>query len=278
MILIADSGSTKTEWVRISQSGQSEAVTTSGLNPLVVDRHSFVSEITSILDNQWLTDGLEAVYFYGAGCLENEQMKVMNWLHELFPSDKIEVHSDLLGACRAVCQTGAGLVGILGTGSNFCHYDGERIVEQIPSLGYLLGDEGSGMSLGRYLLKAYYRGRLPEELEGDFQKSYPEACKIETLYDQIRPNSYLASLVPFLAENKHHVFVQGLLRSAFAQYIDLIHPLTERQEQGVNFVGSVAYYFKEEIADVLHERGFTPGKFVASPLNGLTLYHSTTEK
>ena len=210
--LIADSGSTKTDWLYVAPDGTHTELHTDGINPARDTR----DYIYNVLYHQLLTQlpsqkegvgALQAVYFYGAGCIEPFSQNVESVIRELLPECSVEVESDLLGAARALCAHEPGIACILGTGSNSCLYDGKNIVMHTPPLGYILGDEGSGAMLGKTLLNGLYKGLLPEALMQDFSNTFKMSLPdiIGRVYRQPVPNTFLASFVPFIEIGRAHV-------------------------------------------------------------------------
>ena len=278
MKLIADSGSTKTDWVLCDKEGKPKKnIPTLGLNPFYRDSE----EIAKILGNE-LTPHLRGfkvkeVYFYGSGCSTKEKCKIVEkGILDVLPGVEVQVEHDLLGAARALCQREAGIVCILGTGSNSCVYDGEKIVENIPSLGYLIGDEGSGTHLAKELIKAYYYNELPENLKIFFEKkinvSKDEFLKI--LYNESNPNVYMASFAKYLKEEGEDPFVQDLVQSCLIEFIDRhVMKYQSVDHLPVHFTGSIAYYYSDELEFTLNNTGLIRGKIIQKPVEGLVEYH-----
>ena len=278
-ILIADSGSTKADWLLIHTDGTILAEWNSqGINPFFQDKET----ICGLLEKEvfpWVSHIPEAVFFYGAGCADNASGRpVADSLKERYPSALVEVASDLLAAARSLCQRQPGIACILGTGSNNCLYDGNRIIGNIGSLGFWMGDEGSGGYLGRQLVVAYLHRELPEDLAERFAEAYPGVNRMEILnraYKQPFPNRYFASYARFAGANREHPFVQDLLKTSFELFLDkyvLKHP--GARTYPVSFTGSVAWHFQDELMAVLDKKGLIYGKIVQKPIGGLAVYHS----
>ncbi|ODS82688.1 MAG: N-acetylglucosamine kinase [Cytophagaceae bacterium SCN 52-12] len=278
-ILIADSGSTKADWLSAKADGMVLAEWNSpGINPFFQDRET----ISGLMEKEVfprVSGSPAAIYFYGAGCADAQSASpVAKSLKDRFPTARVEVESDLLGAARSLCQHQPGIACILGTGSNNCLYDGSQIVGNIGSLGFWMGDEGSGGHLGRQLVVAYLHKELPGDLEEHFAAAYPGVNRMEILnraYKQPFPNRYFAGYTRFAGAHRSHPFIQDLLRTSFGVFLDkyvLKHP--GAQSYPVSFTGSVAWHFREELRAVLEEKGLTFGKIVQKPIGGLAVYHS----
>lgn len=267
MIIIADSGSTKTEWAIRGETGKWARVTTAGLNPRVTSDAQFRSVLEDVKCELPTWDGRLEVFFYGAGCgTEAMQARVRGLLAEVFAgAEGIVVEGDLLGACRAVSEGKAGVVGILGTGSNACVFDGERIVRQVTSVGYILGDEGSGNHIGRRMLKDYLTDRMPAEIAAELKTSKEEVMK--RIYSGEYPNRYMASFAPVAHKHRETEYVRGLLGEVFgAFWREMVCPIAEGGE--VRLVGSVAAAFEREIRAAA-PNGFTIGRVVKDPIDGM---------
>ena len=277
MILIADSGSTKTQWVGLE--GQEEYLcVTEGLNPLFASEDVFAlacgkvcSEMLSERDAR-----AEDVFFYGAGCGQDVSRHcVRQWLEKAFGCESVSVEGDLLGACRATCGRTEGLVGILGTGSNLCYYNGHAIAKQRTSTGYILGDEGSGNHIGRRLLKDYLEDRMPNGLSAMFHDVYKKDKPdfIDCLYRQPNPNRFLASLVPFAAKNRRDNYIQEVLASCFGAFFDQLDYFEEKNGLPLHLVGGIAVEFEGELRRIAIQRGVSMGITTSSPIAGLVRFH-----
>ncbi len=298
MILIADSGSTKTDWALAGvpkaqkrDGGFCIRVRTQGLNPF----HQSQEIILSVLENELkpallraagddvllpsgidLLAAIDRVAFYGAGCTEKLSSVVERALSVAFPAAGIEVASDLLGAARAVCGKNAGIACILGTGANSCLYDGEKVVDNVPPLGYILGDEGSGAVLGKLFLNAIFKGDLPTELRDLYLEttglSYPEI--IDRVYRQPLANRFLASISKFIGDNVQRTDLQCLIMLNFRSFFKKnILKYAAVPEHRISAVGGVAFTFREQFKQCAREFGFQVGKVIAAPIDGLVEYH-----
>lgn len=275
MKLIADSGSTKTDWRLINTDGSIEQSASKGLNPLFVNEELFLSTIKEEFPSNWLSLDIQTIYFYGAGCVGPQQTALAtSWLNKIYPGASIQVESDLLGAAIAVCGDQPGIVGILGTGSNSCLFDGQSIVNKVSPLGYILGDEGSGSALGKALLTGYLRGELPEELAFSFEQVFgADTDFLQQVYTAVKPNEYLASFAKFLGHHQQSPYVANLVSQCFKEFLELIKRLRNEDQLTINFVGSIAYKFGNILSHAVKAQGFNMGKIVQSPIAGLAVHH-----
>ncbi len=277
MILIADSGSTKTDWCVSDGGRQLERISTQGINPF----HQDEGEIMNILEGELLphVDGCEprAIYFYGSGCRDEFTAAFETLLGRLFPSvTVIEARGDLLGAARAVCGRHEGMACILGTGSNSCLYDGHGIVANTPPLGYVLGDEGSGAVLGRNLLNAMYKGRLSQALRDRFEaETGLDAAEIvRRVYREPLPNRFLASMSLFIRRHISNVELRSLVIENFRAFFRNNVAAYGRKDLSAGVVGSVGYFYAAELSEAAGAEGVKLGEVVRSPIDGLVRYHS----
>jgi len=278
MILIADSGSTKTDWALISGNQLVFSVQSAGINPFFQS----MEEIESILKESVLTHisgEVSQIFFYGAGCAdEKSSLPITTALRNLFPATKLSVNSDMLAAARSLFGSKRGIACILGTGSNNSLYDGESIINQVGSLGFWMGDQGSGGYLGKNLVTDYLLGELPDHLQLSFQQDYPEINRLFVLdraYKQPFPNRYFASFTFFLTKHRNDPYSQKLLADSFHQFLTLYvvkHP--DYDHLPVSFIGSIAWHFSEELTQAIHQKGLTLGQIKKSPLDGLIAYHT----
>ena len=272
--LLADAGSTKTDWFLRDNQGDALRFHTDGMNPsLLTD-----DEIRHILTTQLLpqVEGflIEQVDFYGAGCRGEAAERMKNLLGEVVGARNIAVESDMLGAARMLCGNNSGIVCILGTGANSCLYDGQQISRQTPALGFILGDEGSGAVLGRRLIGDIFKGQLPEDLCKDFLLDYPLTMDelIRRVYRTSAPNQYLASFTPFLSKNIHRTEIQELVRDEFHRFIRrnvLAYLAYTTAQTPLHFVGSIASVFQAQLSEVVAQYDFTLGKVVRQPIDAL---------
>ena len=275
MILIADSGSTKTDWQIIEEGRGVCDVQTSGINPY----HLTLPEIIQLLKTDWKEDArsFSAIYFYGAGCTPAKKTVMQEALSAFFDSSLIEVHSDLLAAARALCLKEKGIVCILGTGSNSCYYDGVEIVSQVSPLGYVLGDEGSGAVLGRILLGDILKNQLPQELINAFYAFYSTSPAeiIEQVYRKPLANKYLAGYTYFLSEHIRHPAIRKLVKNEIGRFFSRnILQYKESATSVIHFTGSIAFVFEDLVREVAEEMHVKTGDVTQSPAKGLVQYHT----
>lgn len=291
MILIADSGSTKTDWAIVTGASQPVVLNTQGINPVHqsreeivrILREEFVSlmasnpEVQKLRSSAILTPQFPlAVYFYGSGIRPEMETLMTVLLRETFPQAQIvEAHSDLLGAARALCGRNEGIASILGTGANSCLYDGKAIVEHTSALGYILGDEGSGAVLGKRFIHDLYGGILSESIRETFEKETKLTLAeiIKRVYRQPLANRFLASLSEFITNHLDDSEVRGVVVQNFIDFLRYhISPYC-RQDLPVSFVGSVAWYYKDELHEAAERLGYKLGTVLKTPLAGLIRYH-----
>ena len=271
-ILIADGGSTKIDWTVVSGISQ-KTFRSPGINPVLWDIGKIEQMLQEGLPHEILSD-VESVYFYGAGCLGRSAEKMQEALMRVVAHDaEIEVESDLLGAARALFGNERGIACILGTGSNSALYDGKEIISNIHPLGYILGDEGSGASIGKLFLNALYKGRLPESLRKDFETetglTYDDV--IDHVYRQPMANKFLASLVIFVSKRRKEC--AELLNEEFDNFIEKDILPYNHCELPVGIVGGVGYEFHEELKEIFLRHGLKLNKVVARPMENLVDYH-----
>lgn len=275
--LIADSGATKTKWC-LESDVVSESFYTEGLNPY----YHTTSSITDVINDELVPklDGahIDQIFFYGAGCDSgvNEQT-VYRSLNAIFPDAKIEVEHDLLGAARACLFDEPGIACILGTGSNSCLYDGTDIVEHIPSLAFILGDEGSAGYFGKKLINCYFRFEVPEELKDELEENYN--MDLEHIMRGTSKGSqisrFVASYAKFLGDHAEHPFAEKILRDGFTSFITrIIKNYSNAESHKISFVGSVAYAHQDLIKEILEREGLRAGEFFRNPLDRLITFHT----
>jgi glucosamine kinase len=277
MMLLADSGSTKTDWLLVNRDHR--PFQSVGFNPFYQSPEVILDTLRREVLPKTDPNLIREIYFYGAGCADaTTSLPVTRALATLFPSaTTLEVNSDLLAAARALCGREAGIACILGTGANNGLYDGEKIINNIGSLGFWLGDEGSGGYLGKQLVVAYLHHELPAGLHEAFQKNFPDVSRLSILeraYRQPFPNRYFASFTPFLSHHLSDSFVSTLLSNAFGTFLDTYvskHP--NATALPVHFTGSVAYHFRAILAEVLAEKNLHLGTIQKSPIPGLLRFH-----
>jgi glucosamine kinase len=277
MILIADSGSTKADWLILEKDGSDRLESTQGFNPFFHTTQDIQRTLAAQLVPKLDAAAVTGVYYYGAGIHDSSRAEMVSVaLKSLFINALVEIHHDLLAAARATCGHHAGICCILGTGSNSCLFDGEKVVDNVPSLGYLLGDEGSGTHLGRGLLKAYFYRELPPEIEAAFNKTFPEgghAIK-DRIYEMRGTNVYLASFSQFLNEHKSTYAVQQIVANCFAEFLDRhVRKYPDHQKLPIHFVGSIAYHYEEILRNELEKRAMKMGTIIRKPIYALGQFH-----
>lgn len=279
MVIIADCGSTKCDWLLVRGRRDNLLENTVGFSPFF---HT-TSEIQAIVQEQLAPKidvaAVRELYFYGTGVHDDERAEIIAAaLRNVFPNAEISVWHDLLGAARATCGREAGIACILGTGSNSCYYDGERILDNVPSLGWLLGDEGSGTHLGKALLRAWFYRELPADLQTLFNESHPEGP--DAIKDRIYEkgaNAYLATFTQFLGENQNHPFVKTLVAGSLGEFLDRqVIKYSGYQHVPIHFVGSIAHHFQDILFKCLEDRRMKPGVVVRKPIYPLADYHLST--
>ena len=278
MILIAESGSTKTDWRMIAESGEISQAKTIGFNPYYQDSDAIFQEIQATLLPQ-IIGNITEIHYYGTGITNDEKANVViTALQKVFPqATNIQAYSDVVAAARALCEHAEGIACILGTGSNSCFYDGEKIAFQIPPLGFWLGDEGSGGYLGKQLVLSYLHKEMPEELREKFEKRFGKKDRLEILdnaYNQPFPNRYFAGFSKFLFDNRRHPFAYLLVYEAFGAFFEkYVLKYPQAKTQRVHFTGSVAFYYSDILRQAGSDKGITVGNILESPIAGLTLFH-----
>lgn len=280
MIIVADSGSTKTDWVLVKgTSAEPIEFSSMGFNPIyhsteLIQKKTEATFAKADLDiNQ-----VESVYYYGTAIWDADKAKIVaRALQAVFPKAKTEVHHDLLGAARATSGDKPGISCIMGTGSNTCSYDGKEITDNVTNLGYFLGDEGSGAHLGKALVKTYFYRELPQDLKLALEEVVPGGKSefLSNIYgENTSPNVYLASLTKFISEHKDHFFMRGLIYTSFAEFIDRhVRKYPNHLSLPIHFIGSVAYHFQDFLRIILEERGMQAGVFIKKPIDTLVDYH-----
>lgn len=276
MVIIADCGSTKCDWLLLNGGRDQQLENTVGFSPFF---HTS-AEIKSIIETQLLPklqpETVREVYFYGTGVHDDHRAEIIAVaIRAVFPNAKVEVEHDLLGAARSVCGHQAGIACILGTGSNSCYYDGKKILDNVPSLGWLLGDEGSGTHLGKALLRAWFYRELPTDLQAAFNAAYPEGPDVikDKIYDK-GANTYLATFTRFLGEHLKHPFVKGLVANSLGEFLDRhVCKYSGYQHVPIHFVGSIAYHFREILEQCMEDRKLKLGVTVRKPIYPLADFH-----
>ncbi len=279
MILIADSGSTKTDWCVVENGELLQQIFTKGTNPFFQSEEEISNEIATTLLPRLKSDEPDAVYFYGAGCGFPDKIATMRRAiaQHLKVKGEIEVNTDMLAGARGLCGHTPGIACIMGTGSNSCYYNGQDIVANVSPLGFILGDEGSGACLGKLLVGDLLKNQMTPGLKEKFLKQFDltPADIIDRVYRQPFPNRFLASLSPFLAQNMDEPCVHNLVLNSFKAFLKRnVMQYDGYQHEKVHFIGSVAFHYKEVLIKAAYETGIQVGNIIKSPMEGLIKYHS----
>lgn len=276
MKIIIDSGSTKADWAIVKN--EANFISTLGINPYFHNQEK-IAEIISAQEEitAEIKELAQEIYYYGAGCPDDYYKNIVkDGFQKVFPNSKIHVEHDLLGAARAACGKKPGIAGILGTGSNSCLFDGKNITDNIPALAHVLGDEGSGVYLGKLLLQSYFYRELPDDLRKEFNQEFSKSDDeiIHEIYGEGQ-NRYIASFAKFVIERKNHEFLQALIEESFVAFIKRhLLKYQNARELPVNIVGSVAALLELELRSALEKNGLTLGRIIQKPIKELLSYHA----
>lgn len=277
MILLADSGSTKTDWGLVENGKLVKRLRTSGMNPFQMSEEAITEEIKTHLVPELPGTVLDEVHFYGAGCTKEKQPIVERALRaNLTINGECEVASDMLGAARGICGHKPGIACILGTGSNSCSYDGKNLVKNVSPLGFILGDEGSGAVLGKLLVGDVLKNQMPETITKRFFEKYKltSAEIIDRVYRQPKPNTFLASFVPFLEENIDEPKIYNLVKESFRSFLRRnVMQYDGWQTLPIGFNGSIAKIYKKPLLEALEEEGMHLGRIIQAPMEAMVEYH-----
>jgi N-acetylglucosamine kinase-like BadF-type ATPase len=278
MKLIAESGSTKTDWVIINAS-DTYTFQTNGINPLFFSELDTIQEIRNSFPKTHNAEDILEIHFYGAGCgTDTAKQKISDVLKSIFTQAYIHINTDLVASAHALLQNKKGIIAILGTGMNIGFWNGTRIEYSTPSLGYILGDEGSGTYFGKKLLQAYFYETLPHHLLKEFTNTYTitrESC-IHAIYSGNKPNTYIASFSPFLYTHKHEAYIQSIIQEGFQDFIEKhILKISEKFNFFSIFVtGSIGFYFNEILQTECAKHSITVEQTIKSPISELTKLYS----
>jgi len=279
MILVVDSGSTKTDWIAINDKGSVLFSTqTLGLNPQVLSSSILNERIINNYDLYQNRNEVTRLYFYGAGCgVKSSSKRIEKIFREIFRNAKLDIKEDTYAAVYAVFKTGEpSIICILGTGSNCTFYDGLDIEQRIVSLGYVLMDEASGNFFGKQLIRSYYFNEMPEEYSKEFENEFkldPDTVK-ENIYRRENPNTYLATFAKFMINRKDHPHMKNIIRKGLERFIEhQILQFDNCKEVPIHFVGSIAFYLQDEIKDALIDYKLNIGNVIKRPIDGLLNYH-----
>lgn len=278
MILVADSGSTKSDWIIVDPNNKRSKTHTMGFNPFFHSTELITQKISENAELSDVADKIDGVFFYGAGCSSEDRNNIVKKaIQNIFKNaNNVIVDHDLTGAALATTNCEEGISCILGTGSNSCYFDGEKVHEAVPALGYILGDEGSGSYFGKFMLSEWLYHRMPKELASKFGETYNLTKEgiFEATYNLPNPNVYLASFMRFVSEHKDHKYFQDMIYQGLAKFASIhIWCFSNFRDVPVNFVGSIAYYFQEQLQEVAKNHRFTLGNIEKRPVDPLTDYH-----
>jgi len=278
MLLLIESGSTKTEWRFIDKPDTPyDSLFSAGINPYYQSASEIISSQNDV--SKWLVDKkIDQVYYYGTGITGDEQSEIIReFLSRNILGAKLQIENDLMAAAKASCGDEKGIACILGTGSNSGFYDGQKIIEQIPPLGFWLGDEGSGGHLGKMLILSYLHKEMPEELRKSFIARFGELNRLDVLekaYQGEFPNRWFGSFSKFIFQHRREAFCYQLIEQSFQQFCSLyILKYTQAYEYPIHFTGSVAFYYSDILKRVLNTHKLKLGHISEAPMAGLTLYH-----
>ena len=279
MILVVDSGSTKTDWIALDNEGEEIFSTqTLGLNPQMLSNEILNERIKNNFDIYKNRKLVTKLFFYGAGCgVKDTQNRILKVFKSIFVNSEFDIKEDTYAAVYSAVDKGVpSIVNIIGTGSNCSYYDGKNVIQKVQSLGYVLMDYASGNYYGKYLIRAYYFNKMPEYLRDEFSNNYdlsPNSIK-NKLYREENPNTYLAGLAIFLIENKANEYFKEIIFNGWEGYKDYqILQYDDFSKVDIHYVGSIAYYLKDEITKIGKKYNLKTGKFIQRPITGLVDYH-----
>jgi glucosamine kinase len=276
MQIICDCGSTKADWLIAEPGRDTRLESTNGFSPFFHTATEIEHTVRTQLAPHITPDLVTQVWFYGTGIHDESRADIVRkGIAAVMPNAKIEVFHDLLGSARATCGHSAGIACILGTGSNSCYFDGKQIVDNVPSLGWLLGDEGSGTHLSKALLRAIFYREMPLDLEAAFHAAHPEGLHVikDKVYEK-GGNTYLASFTAFMGEHREHPFIKGLVRDCLGEFLERhVIKYNGYKSLPIHFVGSIAHHFEDTLRQVMKEKSMQLGNVVRKPIFTLGDYH-----
>ncbi|UTW60939.1 ATPase [bacterium SCSIO 12741] len=276
--LISDGGSTKADWVALNEQGETvTSFETQGYNPFYMDSDSIASNFKEQPALSSLGSQISEIYFYGSGCSNDLNNSIVTQgFQQVIPQATIYVEHDLKGAAFATWQGKPGITCILGTGSNSCFFDGQEVSEEIPSLGMIPGDEAGGGYYGKFLVRDFFYRQMPPEIHQDFEATYQleKDEVLNRLYQQPRPSAFLAQFMPFMANHRKDPYIRKLLLFGMQEFFKYhISCYPEYKQYPVHFIGSIAWYFLDELKEVAEEFESEIGKVIKRPIDGLIDYH-----
>jgi glucosamine kinase len=276
MLLVADSGSTKTDWALTLSNNQNLSFRTSGINPFFLSERDIIKIVQQTPEIKPYADKIKEVYFFGAGCSSPDRREaISNALSKVFKNAFISVDIDIVASIYATCGSSAGICCILGTGSNISFFDGVKIHANKHGLGYILGDEGSGTYFGRQLITSFLYKTMPLDLSADFLKKYKidKEEVIKHVYHQPAPNFFIASFAPFISEHIQHPFIISILKKGFSEFVETnIKSYPQYKTHTCHFVGSIAYHFQDILKEVCVAKGIRLGKILKHPIEELSKF------
>lgn len=280
MILVADSGSTKTEWWWYNENNELKEIVTIGFNPYFIDSEGIFSALKNTLQPYINYQKIEKIFFYGSGCASENNARIVEVAcKQIFPNAiKIEVYPDTLGCARAVFGLEKGIAGILGTGSNAVYYDSKTTVECVPSLGYIIADEASGARFGTILIREYFKNEMPSEIKHEFEKKYNPNLEqvLDAVYRQSHPNRFLASFCKFLSDQQNHPYIQNIIRCEIRAFLKYqVCKCADYKTLTLGLVGSVAFFLQSFLREEATRMDIKVGKILRSPIEGLIEFHQT---
>jgi len=277
MYFIIESGSTKSDWVLVHNKNNQSFFSTMGFNPYFHSADIIEAELKKNADIMKVVPSIKGIYFYGAGCSSPELNEIVEeGLKRIFPTASILVEHDLLACAYATYSGKPGISCIIGTGSNSCYFDGQNLLEEVPALGYVLGDEGSGSYFGKQLLSAFLYHHLPRDIEADFIATYQldKDQIVDRVYREHNANVFIASFMPFIAKYKAHPFFSEMVYKGFKHFMQVhVCCYDNYKETEVHFVGSLSKIFEKELDKAAAELGIQIASIVQKPVVGLVNYH-----
>jgi len=276
MILIADGGSTKTNWCFLDDDGKKMFLNTEGYNPYFVTTGYITNSLEEKLKPQINRNNITEIHFYGAGCFPERSQIVKDALSQIFQNAQVHIELDLLAAARSLLGYNPGFAAILGTGTNTCMYNGEKVIENIDSLGYILGDEGSGSAIGKKLLSDFARGYMPEMAQEYFRQSFNLTKEeiFNNIYSNPLANRFCASFSQFINTNITVEYFHDLVKSSFTDFFkNLVCHYKNYKDFSFNCIGSIGYIFQPILKEVVSEFGMHVGNITQSSIEGLVSYH-----
>ncbi len=278
MILIADSGSTKTSWLAVEGDNNVTKIITAGYNPYYYKYEFLVNIIQNELLPKLKNHNVEKIYYYGSGCSSDINCtKVKTALWDKFPGSLVEINHDLTGAAVALLKNNEGIACILGTGSNSCYWNGQEVVSNVPSVGYLLGDEGSGTYIGMKILKGILENKAPSNITSGFYHSFDLNFEkvLSRIYENTEPNRFFAGISKFAGDNINNPWIRAQVKQCFVDFIEnQIKQYPNYSDIDISFTGSIAYYFKDLLIETMTENKLNLGIILQEPIDGLLDFHS----